>query len=107
MRNADTSHPAVGTVQQDVPFVLVRWQWITLPCALQLLTLAFLVGTMVDSALRGAMRWKSSSLATFYHPLTHDGRAKLGATMHPRDMEMTAAEMVVRWERTGHGYRLV
>lgn len=107
IRNADTSHPAVGTVRQGVPFVLVWWQWITLPCALQLLTLVFLVGTMVDSVRRGAMLWKSSSLATFYHPLTHDGRTKLGATMHPRDMEMTAAEMIVRWERTDHGYRLV
>jgi hypothetical protein len=99
IRNADTSHPAVGTVRQGVPFVLVRWQWITLPCALQLLTLVFLVGTMVDSARRGAMVWKSSSLTTFYHPLTHDGRTKLGTTMHPRDMEMTATEMIVRWER--------
>jgi hypothetical protein len=54
---------------------------------------------MVDSARRGALLWKSSSLATFYHPLTHDGRTKLGTTMHPRDMEMTAAEMIVRWER--------
>jgi hypothetical protein len=107
MRNADTSQPAIGTVRQDVPFVLVRWQWIALPCALQLLTLVFLVGTMADSARRGAMLWKSSSLATFYHPLTHDGRAKLGTVMHPRDMEKTAAEMAVKWERTDHGYRLV
>ena len=107
MRNADTTQPAVGTVLQDVPHVLVRWQWIALPCALQLLTLVFLVGTMADSAHRGAMLWKSSSLATFYHPLAHEGRAKLGAAMHPRDMQKTAAEMAVKWERTDHGYRLV
>ena len=107
MRNADATQPAVGTVLQDVPHVLVRWQWIALPCALQLLTLVFLVGTMADGARRGAMLWKSSSLATFYHPLTHDGRAKLGAAMHSREMQKTAAEMAVKWEKTDRGYRLV
>jgi hypothetical protein len=62
---------------------------------------------MADSARRVAMLSKSSSLATFYRPLTHDGRTRLGTAMHPRDMEKTTAEMAVRWERTDHGYRLV
>ena len=61
MHTSPTAHPATGTASQDVPFMLVRLQWIAPPCALQIFTLVFLVGTMVDSARRGVMLWKSSS----------------------------------------------
>lgn len=98
---------AVGTLYQHVPFVNVRWAWITYPALLVFLALMFLVVTIIENAREGAMLWKSNSLANFYHPLTKDGRDELQNGHNAEEAVEIAEKMKVKWARTEAGVRLV
>ena len=97
---------AVGVASHQVTIVSVAWRWLALPATLMGLTLIFLLAAIHSSAQSGAMLWKSSSLATFYHPLTSEGRDRVGAATGPKHLEMIAEELEVKWERTVKGWRL-
>ncbi|KAH8202000.1 hypothetical protein TruAng_003843 [Truncatella angustata] len=53
---------ALGTAWTGDTFVHVRWLWLILPMALEVLTLMFLVGTIIQSNHSGLPGWKSSTL---------------------------------------------
>jgi hypothetical protein len=57
-----------GTVEVSEQHIHVRWPWMILPAALVLLSVIFLVATMV-LATRRCAGWKSSALPSFYHGL--------------------------------------
>ncbi|KAF2136392.1 uncharacterized protein K452DRAFT_292425 [Aplosporella prunicola CBS 121167] len=57
---------AAGGSSITETYVHVRWEWITLPIAVEVLALLFLVGTIVRSKTSGVAVWKSSTL-----PLLH------------------------------------
>lgn len=115
---------ASGILNQHVPFVNVRWAWITFPATLVsrahketpprarsnkhqvLLALVFLLVTMVQNAKEGAMLWKSNSLANFYHPLTKDGRNELQNGDNADEAVEFAEKMKVKWARTEAGVTL-
>ena len=111
MSNMNSGSPinpnARGDVLQYVPFVHVRWLWLA-PAIFELaLTLLFLLLTMHASLKQKGMLWKGSGLAPFYHPLTKEGRSKIGAATSPKQMETVAENLKVRWESTDRGLRLV
>ncbi|KIW00387.1 uncharacterized protein PV09_08096 [Verruconis gallopava] len=98
---------ATGILSQDVPYVNVRWGWISFPASLVFLAFLFLVMTIFENTRKGAMLWKSNSLANFYHPLTKDGRDTLQTGQNAAEAEEIAEKMQVQWRKTEAGYRLV
>jgi hypothetical protein len=55
-----------GTVEVSEQHIRVRWPWMILPATLVVLSVIFLVVTMVMATQRWA-GWKSSALPSFYH----------------------------------------
>lgn len=59
-----------GTISNTRTFVAVKWQWITLPAAVVLLSIGFLITTiLVGSCQKRLALWKSSVLPLLYHDL--------------------------------------
>lgn len=57
-----------GTMSHTKTFVAVRWKWITLPAAVVLLSLAFLLTTILTNSRQKRLAlWKSSVLPFLYH----------------------------------------
>jgi hypothetical protein len=95
-----------GTAYLDVPYVNVRWAWIALPASLVALSFVFLIVTIIQNQRAGAMLWKANSLASFYNPLTKDGRDELQVGHTSEEAERIAQGMKVRWMSTNAGVRL-
>jgi hypothetical protein len=58
-----------GTVFQGETYVSVNWIWILLPTALVLLSVCFLLLTILANRLQRLHLWKSSILAVLFHGL--------------------------------------
>lgn len=97
---------AAGKILQNVAKVNVVWWWLFLPVAMLLLSLAFLIATIATSRKQGVMLWKTSPLASFYHPLTQEGREKLQNAQGLKELEALAEKVQVKGEMTEKGYRL-
>jgi hypothetical protein len=68
IRNVDnTTTPVVGQVWNTETIVRVRWIWFIYPIAVIVLTLLFLVATIVQSSTQHIKVWKSSILAVLFH----------------------------------------
>lgn len=101
-----------GTAFSLISFVEADYIWFTLPLALNLLTLIFLLATMTKSHRLGAKNWKSSNYSTLQglHPdVIRDGG--LGC---PSVMEGNAEKLVVKLldaktdgRTSGNGWTLV
>ena len=82
----DQSAPARGVVQGNQTCVGVKWAWFALPCGLLMLTLIFLISTMVIShrklkpgAIQGGRKpWKSSTLPLLWCGLHDTPKARFG-----------------------------
>lgn len=98
---------AAGVTLQNIPKVNVVWWWLFLPGTLLVLSLSFLIMTVIASRNRGAMLWKTSALASFYHPLSQDGRERLRDAHGVKGLEKIAEEVQVKSELTEKGYRLI
>jgi len=96
-----------GTAYLPVSFVEAQYVWLTLPVTVVLLTLVFLVATIVKSRRLGT--WKSSNLTTLQglHPSISQN---LGGLESLSVMDEKVEKVVVRlvYERgNGVGWRLV
>ena len=84
--DVSNSAPALGTVLGSQTCVGVNWAWLGLPAALVLLTLVFLVATVIQSrrytrmgaAGAGRKPWKSSSLPLLWCGMRDETRARYG-----------------------------
>ncbi|KAG4425407.1 hypothetical protein IFR04_001557 [Cadophora malorum] len=56
-----------GTVWTDVTLVRIRWEWLILPVAVEVLGLYFFVAVLVLSRFSNAQLWKTSMLAALLH----------------------------------------
>jgi len=77
-----TSHDvAVGQSFRYIVLVHIRWQWITLPIALLLFALAFLLATVWRSTKDAEQIgiWKTSALAILFNGLGEDVQGYVGA----------------------------
>lgn len=55
-----------GTAMLAQVYIKVRWVWLTFPVALVLLSMLFLMFTIIESSVMHKMLWKNSALATLY-----------------------------------------
>lgn len=58
-----------GDIAVIEPHVEVRWAWLILPAALNLLAAVFLVSTILGTRAQKAPLWKSSVIAPRFHQL--------------------------------------
>lgn len=93
--NATTVH---GDVISNVIVIRVNWPWLIYPCALVLLMKLFMIATLIFSAEKSNIVWKSSTLAVLFHGLRGWDRHALRANNIP-DMEKAARKMSVKLER--------
>jgi hypothetical protein len=93
-----------GTTWTVQSFVHVRWNWLILPGALVVLSLVFLVVTVVHT--RNQYIWKSSPLALLFSDLTVESSGPLKASPTLRNMEDTSRKMEVWLESSAEGIRL-
>lgn len=64
---SNTTH--LGTVILSETYLHVRWWWIVYPSVLQLASAVLLLSTIWYSHRIGALLWKSSLLAVYYHQI--------------------------------------
>jgi len=86
-------------------YVSVRYEWLIFPIALVLLTLFFLLATMMKSRHHGIPLWKSSSLAVL-GGLDRETREELGNVRSVGDMVERAKEAIPTMRRRDHGWSL-
>ncbi|PSN62448.1 hypothetical protein BS50DRAFT_502179 [Corynespora cassiicola Philippines] len=70
---------ALGNAFSVETYIEVRWEWLSLPLTLLVLTLVLLVGTMVRTSMENDRVgvWKNSAIATLVHGLPDDMRQKI------------------------------
>ncbi|KAK2608337.1 hypothetical protein N8I77_006955 [Diaporthe amygdali] len=70
--------PAIGTVWETQTCVHVNWAWISLPAGLLLLTIVFLLLTVLRTNSKRVRPWKSSMLAVLFNGLDLHTREDAG-----------------------------
>lgn len=99
--------PANGTVWEIQTCVGVRWEWLALPAGLLLLTVVFLVLTIIKTRSTHAQVWKSSIFAVLFSGLDQETRQAGGPMVGLEEMKAAAGRTTVRLEYTKDGFRLV
>lgn len=99
--------PAIGTVWENQTCVRVNWPWITLPAALLLLTIVFLVLTSLRTSLARGLIWKSSLLAVLFNGLDEKTRQAAGPAAGLEEIIAASKTATVRLSRSDDGFRLV
>ncbi|KAJ5345707.1 hypothetical protein N7452_003711 [Penicillium brevicompactum] len=64
-----SSNPIYGVVTTQDSYVVVRWQWLTLPAVLLVAGTLLLIATALISSRTGVRVWKSSTLPLMFHGL--------------------------------------
>ncbi|KAI9738733.1 MAG: hypothetical protein M1834_008238 [Cirrosporium novae-zelandiae] len=102
---------STGTAWKTETYIHIRWQWLILPVSLLMLSLVFLIITMLVSNKQNIPVWKSSQLALLFHGLTPEYRAK---TDHENanldlitEMEDFAKKIRVKLMQTEDGVQFV
>lgn len=97
-----------GTLSQTVTIVFVKWQWITLPAAVVLFSIIFLITTiLVTSRQKQLALWKSSTLPLLYHGLDN-GVLRNGenhVTVSGMEMEAKSVNVKLEESNTTRGLR--
>lgn len=66
-QNDSGSSPFVGVAHKTETYVHVRWAWFAYPATVLVLSLLYLLGTIIESQKRDVLIWKSSNLALLLH----------------------------------------
>ena len=90
MRNSETDQSLTvsGQVGLVRTVLQVRWQWITLPAFLLLISTIFFLLTMIESSRSAVPLWKGSALAVLYHGL----ETKVRSTLEHWDLSSQMSE---------------
>lgn len=99
--------PVLGAVWTNQTCVRVHWGWMAFPGGLLLLTIVFLVLTVLKTRSSHAPAWKSSIFAVLFSGLDQETRQAAGPVVTRKEMEAAADRATVRLEDTNQGYRLV
>ena len=97
----------LGTTIEYQTYVHIRWAWISLPAALVLLTLGYLVTVVIKSNIQKNPIWKSSGLAVLFHGLDPTTRQELGRLQRLHEMDRQAQIMKVRLSEGDEGLWLL
>ena len=95
------AEPVNGTSISFESYVHVRWGFAILPVAVVLATFLFLIASVVMTSRSQTKLWKSSALATMFHGLDHDTRAKFDAEESLEQMKKQAKKIKVKLTRDG------
>ncbi|KAL5358280.1 hypothetical protein BJX96DRAFT_163644 [Aspergillus floccosus] len=87
---------AQGTTWMVQSFVAVRWQWLTLPAFLLVLSTSFLIATIVQT--RNQYIWKTSPLALLFSDIFIHDTSSVKFEPNFRQMDHTARRTKVRLE---------
>ena len=66
-QNDSGSSPFEGVAYKTETYVHVRWAWFSYPATVSVLSLLYLLGTIIESRNRDILIWKSSNLALLLH----------------------------------------
>lgn len=66
-QNSSHSSPVFGITWQTETYVHVLWHWFSFPLTIIILSLLFLLGSVIETAQCKIMVWKSSNLAILSH----------------------------------------
>jgi hypothetical protein len=108
MRNVDnTTAPVVGQLWNTEAIVHVRWIWFIYPIAVIILTLLFLVATIVQSSTPHIKVWKSSILAVLFHGLDDPVYDSSSGTLDNTHMKARAKQVKVEFMPRQETWRFV
>lgn len=108
VRSLGTGDPVYGDMRLTHTFVRVRWAWLAYPVALVLLSILFLVSTIIKSARCADQEvWKSSPLALLYHGFHTETRERLGPLNTLEEMERSSQQVRVTLRKDRVGWKLV
>lgn len=99
--------PVRGTVFGNQTCVHVNWAWLSLPAALVLLTIIFLVLTIIQTNMKDGVIWKSSMLAVLFSGFDESTRNSAGTMVSLKKMTAAADSATIQLKETADGYRLV
>jgi hypothetical protein len=75
---SDAGTPAMGHASSMQTFVHIEWAWISLPLVVLFGVLGFLLVVIARTRSHRIPIWKDSSLATLFHGIDFEGRARIG-----------------------------
>ena len=105
MRQA-TNSLVHGKATKTETYVLVQWQWLSLPIALLVLTLVFLVATIRKNTQKKILPWKSSITTLLLHGLAPEHHEKYAVHERQGDMDAVAKELRIRLQKSDDGWQL-
>lgn len=107
LTNVMRSNPSASYIDGEAfiieAFVKVRWEWLSLPLSLLVLSLLFLVATMKKTSKEGV--WKTSAIATLLYGLPDDMQRKIAADANEGTPRAKAKELKVKLHAT-KGWRV-
>jgi hypothetical protein len=86
-------------------FIRVSWAWLTLPIALEVFAMVFLLFVIWQSRERKVLAWKSSTLAVL-RSLSAKMKERLGGLKDNSMMEQEAASFDMRLDNEGADRKL-
>jgi hypothetical protein len=97
--NADTNDLSLvnGTAWKQETHVLLKWEWVTLPLALLLFSLVFLISTVIQSSKQDSKIgvWKTSALAVLFNGLGEEIQDTIGPRVRVGDARTRAKKLSV------------
>jgi len=108
VRLSKSSERVAGSLIVHESFVRTRWEWVSLPLMLLLLTLYLLVATILqqlENTGGGIGTWKTSGLATLLHGLDEPTRTTMQTRTSLANVRLRARDLMVMLE-PGKGIRL-
>ncbi|KAF2145869.1 uncharacterized protein K452DRAFT_263274 [Aplosporella prunicola CBS 121167] len=99
---SQSSYKVLGSAIFTQTYIKVRWAWCSLPLAVVLMGVAFLVCTMVYTKRAGVGTWKSSSLAPLYARL-EGWDAKDVKSSSLKELQLDSKNKRARMDRDGSG----
>ena len=109
MRSSSSSEMVHGKAYSKEAYMAVRWQWLTLPLSLLILSVVFLVATIIQSAREDEVDIrKTSAVATLLYGLPDDLQNKITSTESAKTSRDRTKELRVKiipktgWRASGY-----
>jgi len=81
VRSSNTKQMLQGDAYLMEPYVSIRWEWLTFPILLLLLSLVFLVSTIIKTSGDGATgMWKTSAMPTLIYSLPKETQGQFASS---------------------------
>jgi hypothetical protein len=103
--NLESTNLVSGLAYNRKQFVLVRWEWLTFPIALLVLSAAFLIATIIKTSRDGGdetATWKTSAMPTLIYSLPKNVQQDLKVS---RSGQGSAGKVKIRLQ-PGQGWRI-